>query len=119
MIDKTTAEHYQWGEQCDGWYLLKRKDLLIIHERMPPQTAERRHYHEYSRQFFFVLSGELCMELAGETYRLQAQQSLEIPPNISHQACNASQQPVEFLVISHPSTRGDRYDLPVLHDNDQ
>jgi len=101
------------GDQCDGWYLLKRQDLLIIHEQMPANTAERRHYHEQSRQFFFVLSGELVMELAGEMHRLQAQQGLEIPPNVPHQARNASPQAVEFLVISHPSTRGDRHDLPV------
>ncbi|WP_241574836.1 cupin domain-containing protein [Rosenbergiella nectarea] len=113
MIDKATAEHYQWGDQCDGWYLLKRQDLLIIHEQMPANTAERRHYHEQSRQFFFVLSGELVMELAGEMHRVQAQQGLEIPPNVPHQARNASPQAVEFLVISHPSTRGDRHDLPV------
>lgn len=113
MIDKTTAEHYQWGDKCDGWYLLKRQDLLIIHEKMPAGSAERRHYHQQSRQFFFVLTGELIVELAGDKHRLQAQQGLEIPPTVAHQALNASQEAVEFLVISHPSTRGDRQDLPI------
>ena len=50
------------------------------------------------------------MELAGQTQCLWAQQGLEIPPNVPHQARNTSQQAVEFLVISHPSTRGDRND---------
>lgn len=112
MIDKTTAEHYQWGDQCDGWYLLKRDDLLIIHEKMPSQTAERRHYHHHARQFFFVLSGVLTMEVAGIVHQLSAQQGIEIPPHSLHQASNQSEQAVEFLVISQPTTRGDREDLP-------
>lgn len=111
MIDKENAEHYQWGEQCDGWYLVKRQDMSIIHERMPPDRREVRHFHTRSRQFFFVLSGELTMELAGEQHRLKTQQGLEIPPGSAHQAQNLSMEPVEFLVISHPTTRGDRTDL--------
>ncbi|WP_241569389.1 cupin domain-containing protein [Rosenbergiella collisarenosi] len=105
MIDKTTAEHYQWGDNCDGWYLVKQQDLLIIHEKMPPNTAEQRHFHQHARQFFFVLSGELTMERQGE---VPAQKGIEIPPQMVHQARNESQAAVEFLVISQPSTRGDR-----------
>lgn len=111
MIGKENAEHYQWGKQCDGWYLVKRQDMSVIHERMPPDRREARHFHSRSRQFFFVLSGELTMELEGEQHRLTAQQGLEIPPGEAHQAQNLSAEPVEFLVISHPTTRGDRTEL--------
>lgn len=52
MISKDNAEHYVWGNNCDGWHLLKRQDLSIIHEHMPPATAETRHFHVQSRQFF-------------------------------------------------------------------
>ncbi|ALV94345.1 MULTISPECIES: cupin domain-containing protein [Pantoea] len=108
MISKENAPHYIWGGNCDGWTLLERQDMLVIHERMPASSAEQRHYHSVSRQFFFVLSGELTMELQGEYHRLQAQQGIEIPPDAPHQARNDSASPVEFLVISHPTTRGDR-----------
>jgi len=111
MISRENAEHYVWGEQCDGWTLLQRQDLSVIHERMPAQTQEIRHYHAQARQFFFVLSGQLCMELEGEHHALQAQQGIEIPPQARHQARNESDSDVEFLVISHPTTRGDRSDL--------
>lgn len=111
MISKATAEHYHWGEQCDGWYLLKRSDMSIIHECMPPVTKEVRHYHCQSRQFFLVLSGELTMELEGELHTLSAHQGIEIPPQAKHQAQNLSQHAVEFVVISHPTTRGDRIDI--------
>lgn len=111
MISKDNAEHYVWGEDCDGWYLINRRDMLVIHEKMPPGTHEKRHYHAVSRQFFFVLQGELMMELDGTMHNIRPQQGIEVPPQSRHQARNDSDAPVEFLVISHPTTRGDRFDL--------
>lgn len=111
MISKENAEHYVWGDNCDGWYLLNRQDMLVIHEKMPPGTREKRHYHCLSRQVFFVLQGVLTMELAGKRHEIGAQQGLEIPPGLEHQARNESDAAVEFIVISNPTTRGDRTDL--------
>lgn len=85
--------------------------MLIIHEKMPPGTHEKRHFHSISRQFFYVLEGNLTMELEGVKHEIKAQQGIEIPPGAKHQARNDSQLPVEFIVISHPTTRGDRSDL--------
>ncbi|MGJ0480344.1 cupin domain-containing protein [Pantoea agglomerans] len=112
MISKDNAEHYVWGDDCDGWYLVNRKDMLVIHEKMPPGTFEKRHFHSVSRQFFFVLNGILSMELDDEIHNIKALQGLEIPPGSKHQAKNDTGYPVEFIVISHPTTRGDRSDLP-------
>ncbi|WP_313700650.1 cupin domain-containing protein [Pantoea sp.] len=111
MISKDNAEHYVWGDGCDGWYLMNRKDMLVIHEKMPPGTSEKKHYHAVSRQFFFVLLGVLTMELDGHLHEISAQQGIEIPPLARHQARNNGDVPVEFIVISHPTTRGDRTDL--------
>ena len=111
MISKDNAEHYNWGDNCDGWYLVKRQDMSVIHERMPSGTREKRHYHHQSRQFFFVHTGTLTMELNGERHTLPPQSGLEIPPGAPHQASNDSDSEVEFIVISHPTTRGDRVDL--------
>ncbi|PQV66728.1 cupin domain-containing protein [Cronobacter sakazakii] len=78
---------------------------------MPVGRAEQRHYHEQSRQCFFVLSGELTMALNGEHVTLTAGEAIEIPPLAPHQARNDGQETVEFLVISQPTTRGDRVNL--------
>lgn len=51
-MSKQNAAHYIWGAQCDGWHLVQNETLSIIHERMPAGTAEIRHYHSVSRQFF-------------------------------------------------------------------
>lgn len=107
-ISKDNAEHYLWGNQCDGWHLVKNEELSIIHERMPVHTAEVRHYHNHARQFFFVLSGTATMELEGEYITLHAKEGLEVPPLIPHQMMNKSNEEVEFLVVSQPNSRGDR-----------
>jgi mannose-6-phosphate isomerase-like protein (cupin superfamily) len=112
MISKENAEHYFWGDNCDGWYLVNRQDMLVIHEKMPAGTSEKRHFHSVSRQFFFVLDGVLSMELEGKMHNIKALQGLEIPPGSKQQARNDTEFPVEFIVISHPTTRGDRSDLP-------
>ena len=41
---------------------------------------------------------------------LAAGQGLEIPPGLPHQFTNPFDEGVDFLVVSQPSTRGDRTD---------
>lgn len=108
MISSASAEHFTWGQQCDGWHLAKTPDLSVIQERMPAGSYEVRHYHKRSRQFFFVLSGILTIETAGSTATLSRLQGLEVSPGEAHQAFNRSGEEVVFLVISQPSSQGDR-----------
>jgi Mannose-6-phosphate isomerase len=108
-VSKSNAEHYIWGDQCDGWHLLKQQDLSIIHEKMPPHTAEARHYHEQSQQFFFVLEGTATIEIAGESFELAAHEGIHVAPHTPHQMYNKSDRAIQFLVISDPATKGDRY----------
>jgi mannose-6-phosphate isomerase-like protein (cupin superfamily) len=107
-LSKETADHYVWGTNCDGWYLLKEDSLSIIHERMPPGTEETRHYHNRSRQFFFALLGTITIEINGELNELNQQEGLEVPPMTPHQVFNKTNSPIEFLIISQPTTTDDR-----------
>src|SRR5271170_932917 len=61
-IRKSTAEHYVWGNHCDGWHLVKNPQLSVIQECMPASTSEVRHFHHHAQQFFYVLAGEAVME---------------------------------------------------------
>ncbi|GAB4216734.1 MAG: cupin domain-containing protein [Roseiflexaceae bacterium] len=108
MIDIGTAPHYLWGAGCDGWHLVRQPELSVIQERMLPGASELRHLHQHARQFFYVLSGELTMEIGGELLLLAAQQGVEIAPGVPHQALNRSDEDVAFLVISCPPSHGDR-----------
>jgi mannose-6-phosphate isomerase-like protein (cupin superfamily) len=107
-VSRATAEHYNWGDQCDGWHLVKDDQLSVIEEQMPAGTAEVRHYHVRSQQFFLVLSGEAVMEVDGCEMRLAARQGLRILPGVPHRIRNESRDPVQFLVISQPPSHGDR-----------
>jgi quercetin dioxygenase-like cupin family protein len=111
VVKVGTALHYKWGADCDGWVLGPSPDMLVLQERMPPGTTEQRHFHSVARQFFYVLSGELTMEIEGEMLKIPQMSGIEIAPKAKHQARNDSDQDVHFLVISTPTTRGDRTDV--------
>jgi mannose-6-phosphate isomerase-like protein (cupin superfamily) len=108
VISHNNAEHYTWGSACDGWFLVRTSDLNIIEERMPPGTGETRHHHLRARQFFYVLEGELTMEIEHHEFTLQKGEGIEISPGQSHQAMNRSQSPLRILVTSQPPSHGDR-----------
>ncbi len=107
-ISLKNAEHYKWGEMCDGWHLVKNDALSIILERVPAGKSEVRHYHNRSRQFFFILEGEGRIELDNETVKLSKNEGIEIPPETVHKFRNDSDKDVTFLVISSPKSNGDR-----------
>ncbi|MBD7966767.1 cupin domain-containing protein [Paenibacillus gallinarum] len=109
--NKESAEHYIWGAGCDGWKLVNDPRLSIIHEKMPPSTCESRHYHELARQFFFILSGVVELEVDGVIYTLSQQEGMEVHAGAPHQIFNRTEEDVESLVISSPRTAGDRVEL--------
>ncbi|CAA9220558.1 MAG: Mannose-6-phosphate isomerase [uncultured Adhaeribacter sp.] len=107
----TNAEHYIWGENCEGWHLVKTDKLSIIQERMPAGTAEKRHYHQYAQQFFFILEGTATFEIDGEWFTVPAQSGIHIEPGQPHRIYNQTAQDLLFIVTSQPPSRGDRYEV--------
>jgi mannose-6-phosphate isomerase-like protein (cupin superfamily) len=110
-ISIENAEYYSWGEICDGWHLVKHDEMSIIQERVPPGGAEVMHYHNQVRQFFYVLEGEGTMFFEDYEVTLKKGQGLEIPPQVKHQFKNQANVDVHFLVISVPTTKGDRINV--------
>lgn len=111
VVSTENAEHYVWGEGCDGWHLLKDPALSVIQERVPPGKSEQTHRHALARQFFYILEGRAEMWRAGEVLVLAAGQGIEIPPGVPHQFRNPFDREVVFLVVSSPTTKGDRENL--------
>ncbi len=107
-ISRETAEHYRWGNDCDGWHLVKDDTLSVIEEFVPPGSAEIRHYHEKAQQFFYILSGEVMMEVEGRSTLIPAGSGIRVRPGARHQISNPSSVAARFLVISQPTTQGDR-----------
>jgi mannose-6-phosphate isomerase-like protein (cupin superfamily) len=107
-ISIQNAEHYQWGQRCDGWHLHKAANFSIIQERVPSGSAEVWHYHERAEQFFYVLSGTATLTTDDATVQLQAGEGCHVPAKVPHQLHNEGKEPLEFLVISVPMAHGDR-----------
>ncbi len=103
LISIENAEHYLWGEVCDGWHLFKREEMSIIQERVPAGGAEVMHYHEKARQFFYILEGEATMVFEDHEIILTKGQGIEIAPHVRN--INSKINPnvdVHFLVVSVP-----------------
>ena len=106
------AEHYQWGNNCDGWHLLRSDSLSVIQERMPAGTAEQYHFHERAQQLFYILKGRATFILDNKEQTVREGESLHIPPLIKHCIKNLETEDLHFLVISEPKSHGDRVNLP-------
>lgn len=111
VVSKQNAEHYNWGNNCSGWHLLKLESLSVIEELMPPGTSEQLHYHQKAQQVFYILSGKADFELNGEVIILHVNESIHVPKGISHRITNAGNEDLRFLVISQPKSRGDRIEI--------
>jgi mannose-6-phosphate isomerase-like protein (cupin superfamily) len=110
-ISIESADHYVWGDDCDGWHLLKTKNLSVIQERVPAGKAEVLHFHHRAAQFFYILRGAAQVVVEEVVISLQAGQGLHVAANTPHRFENASTGTVEFLVISTPPSHGDRENL--------
>jgi mannose-6-phosphate isomerase-like protein (cupin superfamily) len=122
-ISTDNAEHYTWpsaigAQACDGWHLHRSGALSVIEERMPPATAEQRHLHSHTTQFFYVLAGELTIELDGEEHRLSLRSGLTVAAQTPHQVFNRASEDARFLVISQPPSHGDRVAAPPAETRD-
>lgn len=107
-ISRVTAEHYSWGQNCDAWHLVKDAALSVIEEEMPPGSSEVLHSHRSAQQFFFVLSGQVIMQVEHEEVRLRPGEGLHILSRVRHRISNRSGEMARFLVISQPPSHGDR-----------
>lgn len=112
IVSTANAQHYHWGQACDGWHLLALDELSVIEERMPPGSFEQRHRHARARQFFYVLEGELTIELEGVEHRLQPGEGLHVPPGSAHQVRNIGFADARFVAVSSPKSHGDRTAAP-------
>ena len=108
MISTGNAPHYKWGDNCDGWHLVKTDNLSVIQERVPSGASEVRHFHNQAEQFFFVLSGLATIEVDGVVHQLKPQQGIHVAAGVPHQLSNQQQEDLVFVVTSTPPSHGDR-----------
>jgi mannose-6-phosphate isomerase-like protein (cupin superfamily) len=105
---ENALKHYQWGEACDGWNLVDENMLSVKLERMPPNTAEQKHFHRQAQQFFFILKGEAVFEIGDEKFLVKTNHGIHIEPMQEHRIINETHSDLEFILSSQPSTSNDR-----------
>ena len=108
IVNTNNSEHYKWGENSNGWHLLKSNSLSVIEENVPPNESEERHYHNDAQQFFYILSGIATIEISGNLYEVTTGNGIHVPAKEEHQLMNKSDTDLKFLVVSQPKSHGDR-----------
>jgi len=104
-------KYYQWGNHCEGWNLVDESDFSVKLESMPPGTEETLHYHQQAQQFFFILKGSAFFEIDGKLTGLNEGQGMHIRPKIKHRIINRSDEELQFILCSQPSTQKDRFNF--------
>lgn len=108
---KHNSEHYIWGNSCDSWVLNDSDNLSVKLEKMPVGTAEKLHFHEKAEQVFYILKGVAILYINDEKFQVKSGESISIQPGLKHFISNESEDDIEFLVISSPSTHNDRVEI--------
>jgi mannose-6-phosphate isomerase-like protein (cupin superfamily) len=109
-VSRESARRYSWGDGCDAWLLASEGLLDVREERMPPGTAEKAHAHSSATQFFYILEGAAVMRGREDDVLLAPGVGVVVPPGSAHQMTNTGKAECRFLVMSAPSTQGDRTD---------
>lgn len=110
-VSKSTKKAYRWGNGGMGWPLVETKGLLLVEETLAPGCSEKYHYHNQAAQIFYMLAGGAVMRFAdGQSVEIDTGMALHIPPETSHAIVNQTDEEIRFLVISAPSSRGDRHE---------
>jgi mannose-6-phosphate isomerase-like protein (cupin superfamily)/ribosomal protein S18 acetylase RimI-like enzyme len=105
------AEHYSWGDNCDGWILHNTGEMSLIQEKMLTGTSEELHYHVKSDQIFYILEGEAGFETLTSQRFLIPEQSVYVPKRTLHKISNENQKALRFLVFSKPHSHGDKISI--------
>jgi putative monooxygenase len=74
-----------------------------------PGDRISEHYHPYSEEFIYVVSGALDAQLDGKSHEVRARQGLMIPINVKHRLVNNGEE--EAFIVFHLCPLAPRPDL--------
>ena len=111
VINEGLAEHYTWGNNCEGSHLIKTNNLSVIQQRMLPNSTETSHYHTKAEQFFFILSGIGTMAFNKCVFTIPTNSGIYKPAGSKHRLSNQHNTDLVFTVTSTPPSHGDRIEI--------
>ena len=111
-VSRNTQKAYKWSDGGVGWPLVETEGLLVIEETLAPGCGEKHHYHNQAEQCFYMLAGCAVMQLAdGHHVEIDTGMAIHITPKTIHAIVNQTDKEIRFLVMSAPSSRGDRHEV--------
>ena len=108
--NKTGGPALEIGPMQLLWRALRENTgytFSIFETTVVPGMGIPLHKHPYA-EFFYVLEGELTLEVEYHHFVLHAHEGIEISPGRRHQAMNRSTNAVRMIVTSQPPSHGDR-----------
>lgn len=93
-----------WGERGDISIRVNYGNITESNVDM----SDPLHGHKIGIQHFFVLNGELIVEVDGEHLVVNKEDALEIQPNTPYRVLHASVTPCEYMVICTVNDAADR-----------
>ncbi|MEA2362467.1 MAG: putative monooxygenase [Thermoleophilaceae bacterium] len=74
-----------------------------------PGDRISEHYHPYSEEFIYLVSGTIDAQLDGESHELSARQGMMVPINVRHRLVNAGDE--EAFLVFHLGPLAPRPDM--------
>ncbi len=76
--------------------------------RLPAGSSFQSHYHEDMQEVFVILSGQVDMQVSGESRRMGPGDTVLIDPREIHRMTNVGADAAEYIVFGISSGRGGR-----------
>ena len=100
------------GKDCDG-------RCVIFDTLRPEKVGPPLHLHTDCDEWFFVSEGEFKFQVAGETMRLTAGDSLLVPQHTPHAFVKISEGTARLIVMHQPAATMEAYFRSVITTADQ
>jgi len=107
LIDKETANCYQWGNNCNNWILVDTPAISVKQEKIPAGAKERLHFHSKAQQLLFIRKGAATFYYEGKKEMILEQQDA----TKNHYISNETSTQLEFSLVSQPKTGNDRINV--------
>ncbi|MGI6214779.1 MAG: cupin domain-containing protein [Christensenellales bacterium] len=103
-------KEYRFGDSGPK-YLMKgpRSNFALV--RFNPGEDFAPHYHEIMEENFFILEGEVDIEVDGVVHHLKEGQFIHIEPNEVHYVHNRYDKPVKMVSTLAPFQKKDKIEL--------
>ena len=76
--------------------------------RLPVGSSFQPHYHEDMQEVFVLITGEVTMKCGASAVRMEAGDTVIVPPKVVHQMHNIGTVMAEYLVFGISSQEGGR-----------